>query len=52
MVKSESEVRVFLLADFLRDGAEETILVKEVVWREGLCSLFQKKKEKMERKGI
>ena len=33
MVKSESEVRVFLLADFLTDGAEEMILVKEVAWR-------------------
>ena len=50
MVKSESEVRVFLLADFLRDGAEETILVKEVVWREGLCSLFQKKRKKWKEK--
>lgn len=50
MVKSENEVRVFLLADFLTDGAEEMILVKEVAWREGLCSF--KNKEKMERKGI
>lgn len=50
MVKSENEVRVFLLADFLTDGAEKMILVKEVAWREGLCSF--KNKEKMERKGI
>lgn len=46
MVKSESEVRVFLLADFLTDGAEEMILVKEVAWREGLCSFKNKKKWK------
>ena len=52
MVKSESEVRVFLLADFLRDGAEETILVKEVVWREGLCSPFQKKGKNGKKRNI
>lgn len=50
MVKSENEVRVFLLADFLTDGAEEMILVKEVAWKEGLCSF--KNKKKMKRKGI
>ena len=44
MVKSENEVRVFLLADFLTDGAEEMILVKEVAWKEGLCSFKNKKK--------
>lgn len=45
MVKSENEVRVFLLADFLTDGAEEMILVKEVAWR-GLCSFKNKEKWK------
>ena len=50
MVKSENEVRVFLLADFLTDGAEEMILVKEVAWKEGLCSF--KNKKKMKRKGL
>lgn len=52
MVKSESEVRVFLLADFLRDGVEETILVKEIVWREGLCSLLQKKEKNGKKRNI
>lgn len=48
MVKSKSEGTVFLLADLLRYGAKETakILVKEVVWREGLCSLKPKKERK------